>query len=576
MRIPLLLTLGAAVLVGGCQSPVMRPDAAAAEAPAKAAPALPFTAPPAGPAELDDDIVYSYLVGELGAQRGDLGVAYGHYLHAAILAHDPYAAERAARIAIFRKDTPAAQRATRRWVELAPNDPQARLAATVLFLDADPPGESLTQAEALIKIADALGEDGYLQVATALGKSHQGAAALQLMRELTARHDSDARAHFALAVVEVGARETAAAEASLRHAMALKPDWAKPWVLLARVMASQDRDAEARALLQKGVQTYPKDTLLRTAYARTLVDAEEYAEALEQFRELRRLAPDDDEILYAQAVLAMQAERWDEARDAWQALRNLGKRYEEATYYLAQIEEENGNPLVATGLYATIQKGPLQVDAALRLAALKAKSGQVAEARDVLRQIRVLEPDRAVDAYLTETRLLGQFGSEQQTLEVYDTALQAYPDNGDLLYNRAIYAAELGKVDMAERDLKRVLQKNPDNADALNALGYTLADQTQRFDEAYGYIQRAYKLKPDSPAILDSMGWVYFRMGKLEQAREFLTKALQRMQDPEIAAHLGEVLWVSGDQAEARRVWKDALTASPDDPKLRTVMERYE
>ena len=148
--------------------------------------------------------------------------------------------------------------------------------------------------------------------------------------------------------------------------------------------------------------------------------------------------------------------------------------------------------------------------------------------------------------------------------------------NNLLLYNRAIYAAELGKVDMAERDLKRVLQKNPDNADALNALGYTLADQTQRFDEAYGYIQRAYKLKPDSPAILDSMGWVYFRMGKLEQAREFLTKALQRMQDPEIAAHLGEVLWVSGDQAEARRVWKDALTASPDDPKLRTVMERYE
>lgn len=572
MRIPLLLLLGSALLVSGCQQQLTR-DAVAVSPPA---PELPFPEPEAGPAELDGDIVYSYLAGELGTQRGDLAVAYGHYLHAAILAHDAYAAERATRIAIFREDIPGALRAAHRWVELAPNDPQARQTAVLLFLRADQPEEALAQAQALLRIADALGEDGFLQVAAVIGKGHAAPQGMSLMRQLAAEHPGDARAFFALAMAEAAIEDWTAAEADLQRAMELRPDWAKPWVLMARVLAAQGRADEARALLQKGVRQYPNETLLRTAYARTLVDTGDFPAALEQFRELHQQSPEDDDVLYALAVLAVQAEQWDEARSAWQALRNLGKRYDEATYYLGLVEEQTGNKAVAAGLYAAVGKGPLRVDAALRLAQLKSEMGAWREAQQVLAEIRVLEPERAVDIYLAETRLVAEHGNQEEVLGVYETALRAYPGNTDLLYGRAIYAAEQGRIDWVERDLKQVLEQEPDNADALNALGFTLADQTDRYQEAFAYIQKAHKLKPDSAAILDSMGWVYYRLGKLELALQYLNRALERMQDPEIAAHLGEVLWVSGERDKARQVWREAQDANPDDRKLRAVMERFD
>lgn len=525
---------------------------------------------------MDSELVFSYLLAELAAQRGDLGTAYGHYLHAAILAQDAYAAERATRIAIYRKDVPAALRASERWVDLAPNDLQARQTAVYLFVRAGDSTAALAQAEALLQIADALGQDGYLQLAGVLGKGHSDLAGLQLMRELAARHATEAHAQFALAVVEEAAQDATAAEASLRRALALQPDWAKPRVLLARMLTSLGRGAEARAMLQEGVQQYPDDVLLRNAYARTLVEASAYAEALEQFRRLRQQLPDDDEILYAIAVLAGQTRQWDEAREAWQTLRNLGKRYDEATYYLGQVEEQAGKPAVAAGLYAAVQEGPLRVDAALRLAQLRAAAGALNESREVLQRARVLEPERAVDVYLAETRILAEHGQQEDVLSVYATALQAYPEHPDLLYNRAIYAAEQGLVDAAERDLMRLLATDPNHVDALNALGYTLADQTDRYQEAYGYIRKAYELKPDSAAILDSLGWVYYRMGQHEQALKYLRQALERMADPEIAAHLGEVLWVTGDRADARRVWGEARAAHPEHRKLRAVMEQFD
>jgi tetratricopeptide (TPR) repeat protein len=188
----------------------------------------------------------------------------------------------------------------------------------------------------------------------------------------------------------------------------------------------------------------------------------------------------------------------------------------------------------------------------------------------------VLDTERAVDAYIAEARLLQKDDDQPAVLRVYETALAAHPDNDDLLYNRALFAADIGRVDWAERDLTEILKRQPDNADALNALGYTLADLTERYDEAYGYILKAYKLKPDNPAIVDSLGWVYYRLGKLDQALKYLSLALEKSQDPEIAAHLGEVLWISGDRVAARRVWDRALEIDPDDAKLRSVVERFE
>lgn len=573
------LGLVSVLAVQGCQAIQERPTAEVrGEAPvtAEAAVVLPFPEPEPLRRELDEDLVYSYLVGEIGAHRGELRLAQTHYQHAAILARDAYAAERATRIALHLKDYPAGLAAARRWVELAPNDLSARQLAAVLLLrngQADAAGEQL---DALIRIAEARGIDGFLHAASALSVEGDRAAAEQLMLGLHERHRDDIRSLYALAVLEAAHRRFAEAETRLRAVIEDRPDWEQPRVLLSRVLVAQGRRDQALALLDEGVQRYPGSTLLRTTYARLLVDAGDYSRALEQFRNLHRLEPDDEEVTFGYAMLATQQEQWDEARPLWQRLRASAERRDEASYYLAQIEEQAGNEDLAIGLFRSVGGSELKIDAVMRVAQILARTGRLPAAREALQQARIANPGRATDLYVAETQIMQKHGDRDGTLALYETALEAFPGNHDLLYNRALYVVEFGEFEWMERDLRRVLAEDPDNAESLNALGYTLADRNERLDEAFAYISRALRLRPDSPAILDSMGWVLYRQGDLSGAADYLRRALALGQDDEIAAHLGEVLWVSGRHADARAVWREALVHAPDSDKIRAVIERLQ
>jgi tetratricopeptide (TPR) repeat protein len=315
---------------------------------------------------------------------------------------------------------------------------------------------------------------------------------------------------------------------------------------------------------------------LRTAYSRLLVDAGDYPRALEQFRALHRLNPEDHEIAFGYAMLATQQEQWDEARPVWQMLRGQADRRDEASYYLAQIEEQAGNDELAIGLFRSVGGTELKVDAIMRMAQIMARTGRLDEARGAMQLARIANPGRATDLYVAETQIVQEYGAPDDALALYETAISAYPDNLDLLYNRALFVVELGDFPWMERDLLKVLEQDPDHADALNALGYTLADRNERLDEAFTYVSRALKLRPDSPAILDSMGWVLYRQGDLVQAAGYLRRALDLNHDDEIAAHLGEVLWVSGQHADAKAVWREALTHKPDSDKIRSAIERLQ
>ncbi|TNF90856.1 MAG: tetratricopeptide repeat protein, partial [Gammaproteobacteria bacterium] len=177
--------------------------------------------------------------------------------------------------------------------------------------------------------------------------------------------------------------------------------------------------------------------------------------------------------------------------------------------------------------------------------------------------------------YITKGEMLRSARRYPQAMEVFNTALEIVPGNSDLLYARALVAEKLGRIDLLESDIRTILKTEPDNAHALNALGFTLADQTDRYEEAYGYLKRAIEIMPDDAAIIDSWGWVHYRLGHYEKAISLLRKALSRFDDAEISAHLGEVLWVSGQKEEARQVWQRALKKSPDDPVLQNVMQRF-
>lgn len=276
-------------------------------------------------------------------------------------------------------------------------------------------------------------------------------------------------------------------------------------------------------------------------------------------------------------MLATQQEEWDEARGLWQELRSSGDRRNEASYYLAQIEEQAGNQELAIGLYRTVSGSELKVDAMMRMAQIYGRSGRLPEGREVLQQARIANPERAADLYIAETQIVQKHGQAADALALYDVSITAFPDNHDLRYNRALFLVETGDFEAMERELLSIIDEDPDHVDSLNALGYTMADRNVRLDEAYVYIARALKLRPDNAAILDSMGWVLFRQGELAQAADYLSRALSLSeQDDEIAAHLGEVLWAKGLRADAREVWRDALAHNPDSDKIRAVIQRLQ
>lgn len=579
--------LFALLTVAGCQAIEWRTDSGAAvaqeTAPAPAATPIPPPPPPsqpsAGPerpqAELTPDAVYSFLVGEIAADRGQLSLAYNHYSHAALLTRDPYAAEQATRIALVMKDQPAALKSARLWVELAPDSLPARQAlAHLLLQEGDVPG-TRAQLNALLDAARGRGEDGYLLAAAVLGGEHRAKHGLTLLAELADAHPADARGQYAVALMHTSLEAYAEAEPRLQRAIALDSDWAKPRLLLAQVLSATGRAEQARDSLKAAVAARPDDTALRSAYAKLLLEAKAYDAALAEYRTLRRKAPKDVEILLTTGLVAMQAEDWSEAREAWNALIATGEHTDEARYFLAQTEEQADRPEAALELYRQVLDGPFRIDAGTRLAVLAAKAGRVAEGRERLAQLRAIAPDRGVDLYLAEAELLRRHGSPEEVRQLYDAALKAYPDNVELLYATALLAAEQHRLSDAEAGFKRVLAKERDHADALNALGYTLADLTDRHQEALGYVTRALQLKPDSPAFLDSMGWVQYRMGNHAVALDYLRRAHASLKDAEVAAHLGEVLWMTGEREEAQRIWQEAEKKDPDDAVLRATIQRF-
>lgn len=539
---------------------------------------LPFEAKNKPADELSNEIVYHYLAAAISGQRKQLDDSFEHYLQAAMLAKDPVAAEKAARIALFRKKPVDAMRATSLWVEYAPNSIHARQLSAILNLRAGEHQLALQQFEALLQISAAKDIEGFEHIAILLAGEDNSAESIRLMDSLVTQYENDPHAHYSAALLNMEKKRYDQALEYLNKALSLDPKWDKPIVLEAKVLATQGREQEATRKLGKSIQRLPDNKVLRLAYGRLLVDSNQYEKALAQFEAAQEIDPEDLGTLYAVAMLATQIEDYKTARNAWNQLRsgNDKEKRNDATYFLAQIEELEGNTQKAMDLYAEIKDGKIHTDAQLRLAGLKAANDQLEDAREIFRQLRVLDYHRSAQIYILEAQTLIDLGHDHEALKVFNTAIAAIPDDLDLRYARGLFAAEQGDIALAEKDFQYILEEQPEHADTLNALGYTLADQTDRYEEAYTYILKAYQLKPDNPAILDSLGWVYYRLGDYKQALNYLQKAAASNSDAEIAAHLGEVFWMTGDRDKARDIWNKALKEDPESPKLKEVMQRLQ
>jgi len=385
--------------------------------------------------------------------------------------------------------------------------------------------------------------------------------------------------HFAvaLAAYNTGLKDVntlAAATRSIDRALALKPGWERGIMLKAEIVAKNSPN-EAITYLEGALKN---DTEMRSAWgalAQLYVEQKRYAEARAVFLKLYEQNKSLREFEFGAAALSVQMKDWAKAEELLADLKsaNYGENGV-VELYLAQVAEETGKNELAIERYRAVPEGERAWHAKLRIAALMAKTNRVDAARKYLAELPAVTIEQRVQVRQTEAQLLRDAGDASSAYAVLTAALIELPDDPDLLYDTAMVAENLDKLDVAEARLKKLLEINPDNAQALNALGYTLVDRTARVAEGYDLIEKAHKLSPEDPFILDSMGWAQFRMGNLDSAEGYLRRAIAERPDAEIAAHLGEVLWAKGKRADAQEVWQSQLKATPDNALLLETVRR--
>ncbi len=546
------------VVVGDSLAPVV----------VESVPALPNVA-------LTEELLADYLVAELSLQRAQYGLATRYLRKLALETRDPRLAERATRVGIFGRDYEAALETGQLWLELDPKNFEGRQIVTALLIKASRYDEAVINLEQVLAAVEQDDEERYASIIRLVGREQDRDAALAITALYNERNPNDVAGVYAYAQLALRDGKLDIAEEAVGRLLVLKPDWPKAAILRASILLTTEREAAALEYMGDVVRRQSKNAELRAAYARMLVDARREEEALAQFRRVLKLAPDDEESMYAAGLVALRLNLPEEAREFFGGLES-GRHADDANYYLGRIEEIDGNDELAQRLYSRVNGGDNYLEAQVRRALLIVRGGDVEGGRAHLSAIQALHPGQRLRLYVAEGQILRSVKRHEEALELYNRALVDIPDNSDLLYARAMVAERLDRLDLLEHDLLAILEREPDHVEALNSLGYTLADRTDRFDEAYIYIKRAMELKPNASHIIDSLGWVQYRMGRLDEAEQNLRRALKMQPDPEIAAHLGEVLWVKGDRQGARDVWSRALEDTPENEVLLEVMRRFE
>ena len=521
------------------------------------------------------ELLFHMLVAEVAGQRKELALSSAQYRKAAALSQDPRVAERAMRIAVYARRYDDALEAAQRWLSLAPSSQEAWRWVVVLAIHNDRDDVALERLEGLLgRDGDVLGPlDTLVKMLTRPEHRHRFRRLMQTLIERWPARPEPVLVAGRLAL-EAGDHETALQQA--QRALELRPGWDEARLLQAQALIRTGSLPQALDLLAELAAARPEAAGVRLVYARALILAKRLEEAREQFRLLAEQSPDNGDLVYAHALMLMETGQAAQARAQFERLLELGQRVADAHYYLGRLAGQQGDLKAAASHYRQVTGGEHVLDAQLRLAEAWARSGQLERGRKHLRALRRNNPALAASLYEGEARLLQRLGENQAAMALYEEGLKAFPEDRDLKYGHALLAEKLGRLDVLERELRDILDQNPDDAGALNALGYTLADRGLRLQEALGYIQRAYARNPEEPAILDSMGWVHYRLGRLDEAVDYLRRALDALFDPEIAAHLGEVLWVKGDRDAARKVWQRARKAFPDDDRLKRTIERLQ
>ncbi|HKB83173.1 MAG TPA: tetratricopeptide repeat protein [Burkholderiales bacterium] len=524
---------------------------------------------------LDSDLLYKFLLAEIAGQRGNYQIAAQAYLDMAKTTRDPRIARRATEVALYGRYTDIAVEAAKLWMATEKDSAAARQTLAALFVNSNDlqAAKPLLQ-EMLAADADNIGQS-LAQLYPLLAKHADKNAVLVLLKELTKPYRERPEAHLAVAEASLAANKYDAALVEIREAMRLRPDWEAGALFQAQLI---NRESRVKALdyLKSFLDANPKAQEVRLGYARQLINDKKFPEARAEFQRLLDDNPRNGDIAVTVALLSVQMNDFDVAEVQLKRVLEMDYKDPDAVrFHLGQINEERKRYDEAAKWYLSVEDGEQFVLANARYAFMLAKQGKLAEAREHLQNLAPQNDAQRVQILQSEAQMMREAKDYQESFDILRKALDVQPDQPELLYDVALAAEKIDRIDIAETNLRRLIVLKPDHAQAYNALGYTLADRTDRLTEARDYIEKALKLAPEDPFILDSMGWVEYRLGHFAQGLQYLERAFQQRPDPEIAAHLGEVMWAKGDKPGAEKVWRDALRDNPENDELQKVIKKY-
>jgi Flp pilus assembly protein TadD len=525
--------------------------------------------------ELTRQLLYEFLLGEIAGRRGSEGLAAQTFVDLAKRTRDPRVARRAVEMSKAARMPQQALEAARIWTETDPDSAFAQQEMAILLVSQKRVDEAEPYLARLLGANATAAPNLFMQLARLLAINPDTRANLRVAQRLAAKHDPLPQAHFAVAQSAQAANDEALALAEIRRAAALRPDWDVAALYEAQLLQRRS-PGEAVKRLGGYLEKYPDSRDVRLNYARMLVLDKRHPEARAEFARIQERYKDDADAIYAVGVLAFQVKEYGIAEANMKRLLDMGYRDPNAARYtLGQIAEERKDWGKAIDWYGTIQRGEYALSSRVRTANAIAKQGKLDDARAYLRAVKVAGEPQRVQLLVAESQLLRDANQHRAAFDLLGEALTKTPDNPELLYDQALTAEKLDRFDVLESNLKRLIQIRPDHAHAYNALGYSFADRNIRLTEAKQLIEKALALAPNDYYIIDSMGWVLYRMGDLKGAAEQLRHAWGGRPDGEIGAHLGEVLWQLGERDEARRIWQEALKTAPDNETLQKTLKRF-
>jgi len=565
---PFFTVLIAALLLVGCRSqPIdLTPDTD--EQPTALEPAQ----EPKAYRSFSATSLYSLLAAEMAGQRQLPSMALQTYLEQARLTGDAGVAERALQIAEYLGDEPKALEAALIWAKAAPKDRAAQRSAAIHLALAE------RYREASLYMEQALNNDqedfDFLGLSHLASNPQSRSALLQSLDILLEKYPDNSQLNLskALLLSQNGQTEPALQLLNAQHNKKID---SSAVLLHSFLLQSLERNDEAIRLLSSALKQAPKSSRLRFARAKLLLEQNRLPEARADFIRLLGQSPEDDTLRYTLAQIYLEQEAWQEAIVYLEELVERQSYLDAAHFGLGRAFAALGDKPRALSEYAQVEdEGDYYLPALFQRIDILLSSGESERAQQQLAELRESQSQYRAQLYQMEIELLTKHGQYLAAETTAQQALAEFPDSPELLYARAMLAEKQNNLAQLERDLRQIIERDPANSMALNALGYTLVDRTPRHAEGKSLIEQALALSPNDPAILDSLGWAHYRLGELNEAEPLLRKAMQEFPDPEVAAHLGEVLWQLGKRSEARKIWREALSSAKDHAILQSTIER--